>query len=158
MDSSSSILAAGAGMLIFLLAIVVFLIVVMWKIYSKAGQPGWAVLVPIYNLYVYTQIIRRPGWWLLVYVGIMVLYYIGLGMMVSGSASGGILAMIGGLALFVVSIMDTHRLSTVFGQGVGFTIGLILLGIIFYPILAFGSSTYGGGNLASANAPIDQNM
>jgi hypothetical protein len=148
---ASSILAAGAGVLIFVLAILIFFIVVMWKIYTKAGQPGWAVLVPIYNIYVYTQIIKRPGWWLLVYLA----PYLVSALLPLNLAWIGLILM---LVILVISIMDTHRLSTAFGQGAGFTVGLILLGIVFYPILAFGSATYGGGNLSSSSAPIDQNM
>lgn len=40
----------------------------MWRIFSKAGQPGWKTLIPIYNFYIYLKIIGRPGWWLLLYL------------------------------------------------------------------------------------------
>jgi len=155
---NSGLLAMGAGMLIFSLAIMVFLIITMWKIFTKAGQPGWAIFIPIYNLYVYTQVIRRPNWWILVYIGIMGLYYAGFAMIMSGSGAGAALTAVGGIALLVISIMDTHRLSTSFGQGAGFTVGLVLLGIIFYPILAFGNYHYVGGAAVSIGGPIDQNL
>lgn len=147
---SSSILAAMAGYFVFILAFLVFFIIVMWKIYAKAGQPGWAVLVPIYNIYVYTQVIRRPGWWILVYLVPYILMFLIPGSMMWVS-------MVLFLGLLVISIMDTHRLSTSFGHGVGFTIGLILLGIVFYPILAFGSSTYMGAP-SSGGTALDQNL
>lgn len=109
--------------------IALFAIIVGWKIFTKAGQPGWAVLVPIYNLYVYTQIVKRPGWWILLYFA-------------------SVIPVVGSLAVLVVSIMDTIRLAKVFGKGTGFGVGLLLLGVIFYPILAFGDSNYDESQLA----------
>ena len=109
--------------------IALFAIIVGWKVFTKAGQPGWAVLVPIYNLYVYTQIVKRPGWWILLYFA-------------------SVIPVVGSLAVLVVSIMDTIRLAKVFGNGTGFGVGLLLLGVIFYPILAFGDSNYDESQLA----------
>lgn len=109
--------------------IALFAIIVGWKVFTKAGQPGWAVLVPIYNLYVYTQIVKRPGWWILLYFA-------------------SVIPVVGSLAVLVVSIMDTIRLAKVFGKGTGFGVGLLLLGVIFYPILAFGDSNYDESQLA----------
>ena len=109
--------------------IVLFSVVVGWKVFTKAGQPGWAVLIPIYNLYVYTQIVKRPGWWILLYFA-------------------SVIPVVGSLAVLVVSIMDTIRLAKVFGKGTGFGVGMILLGVIFYPILAFGDSNYDETRLA----------
>ena len=43
-----------------------------WRLFSKAGKPGWAIIVPFYNLYIYTQIIKRPGWWILLYFSIAI--------------------------------------------------------------------------------------
>jgi len=151
MDLSSLLVSAGAGVLVFILAIAVFMIVSLWKIFTKAGQPGWAVLIPIYNLYVFTQVIKRPKWWLLVYVGIY-LVALALGNQVP------MLALIGMLALLVIQIMDYNRLSKVFGQGVGFTIGLILLSIVFIPLLAFGKYTYENAAVAGPGGPLDQNL
>ena len=123
-----------AGLIATYLSIVaviaLFFIVVNWKIFDKAGQPGWAVLIPFYNLYVYTQIIKRPGWWMLLYV------------------FAGFIPIIGAIAILVVSIVDTIRLANVFGRSSGFGVGLILLGIIFYPILAFGDSYYDKSRIA----------
>lgn len=126
-------MAAGAGLMVFMFILVAFLIVCQWKIFTKAGQPGWAVLVPFYNLYVYTQVIKRPKWWMLLYFS-------------------SIIPVVGSLVVLVISIMDTHRLSTSFGKGGGFTAGLILLGIVFYPILAFGSAEYQSDDASPAAA------
>ena len=123
------LVAMISGYLGLVAVIALFAIIVGWKIFTKAGQPGWAVLVPIYNLYVYTQIVKRPGWWILLYFA-------------------SVIPVVGSLAVLVVSIMDTIRLAKVFGKGTGFGVGLLLLGVIFYPILAFGDSNYDESQLA----------
>lgn len=105
----------GAIVIIYL-AIIVFFIYCMWKIFEKAGKPGWAAIVPIYNIIVLLEIIGKPWWWLLL--------------------------MLIPIVNFVIAIIVMVQLAKVFGQGVGFAIGLILLGFIFIPILALGSSTY----------------
>ena len=106
-----------------------FFIAVFWKIFDKAGQPGWAALIPFYNLYVYTKIVKRPGWWMLLYFA-------------------SIIPFVGSIAVLVVSILDTIRLANVFGKSSGFGVGLILLGLVCYPILAFGDSTYDESRIA----------
>lgn len=158
MDSAGGLMALGAGVVIVVLAIALLFIVSLWKIFTKAGQPGWAAIIPVYNMYVFTQVIRRPKWWILLYLGIYAVYYIGLGMIMNGNSSGGILTMLGGLAILVILIMDYHRLSTSFGQGAGFTVGLVLLGFIFFPLLAFGSYTYTGGTADSSGGLLDKNI
>lgn len=107
-----------AFIIILYLAVVIFIIAAYWQIYSKAGQPGWACLVPIYNWYVLLKIVGKPGWWIL-------LYFIPI-------------------VNIVFLIWTINMLSKSFGKDEGFTIGLILLGIVFYPILGFGSARYIG--------------
>ena len=108
-----------------------FFLIVGWKLFTKTGQPGWAVLIPFYNLYIYTQIIKRPGWWMLLYFASLI-------------------PVVGSLVVLVISIMDTLRLSKAFGKSTGFGVGLILLGFIFLPILAFGSADYDAERLDDA--------
>lgn len=112
--------------MIFFFAIFLVLIVSLWKINSKAGQPGWACLVPIYSAIVRMRIIGRSDWhWLLYLIPFYNIYLL---------------------------IVDTNLLSKSFGKGEGFTVGLIFLGIFFYPILAFGGSVYQGpGGAGGAN-------
>jgi len=98
------------------LAVVVFEIMAMWKTFAKARQPGWACLIPFYNLYVMTQIAGKPGWFFLLYFIPLVNIY--------------------------AAIVVAHGISKNFGHGVGFTLGLIFLSFIFYPILGFGNSQY----------------
>ncbi|MDB5178720.1 MAG: hypothetical protein JWN01_663 [Patescibacteria group bacterium] len=67
-DASSS---AGSGVSLVIalvwLALVVVAVVGMWKVFTKAGKPGWASLVPFYNTYVLLKIAGRPGWWLVLF-------------------------------------------------------------------------------------------
>ncbi len=67
--------AAGAAafgiagtMMILMLAVAVVFIVGLWKVFVKAGQPGWAVLIPIYNAYILLKIAGRPAWWILLFL------------------------------------------------------------------------------------------
>ena len=90
----------------------------MWKVFAKAGQPGWAAIVPIYNAIVLLQMIGRPLWWI-------------------------VLLMIP-LVNVVVGILVCIELAKCFGKGTGFALGLAFLGVIFYPILGFGSARYLG--------------
>ncbi len=102
----------------FFVALIVFLIVAEWKVYVKAGQPGWAVLIPFYNFYILLKIVGKPEWWLL----LLFVPFVNI----------------------VVGIYVIHLLSKSFGHDIGFTLGLIILSFIFYPILGFGDSKYLG--------------
>ena len=103
------------GMLIGL-AFFVLMIASAWKVFTKAGQPGWAAIIPIYNFIVLCKICGKPWWWI-------------IGMLIP-------------FVNFIVLILLSVSLAKVFGKGTGFAVGLILLGFIFYPILAFGDATY----------------
>lgn len=105
----------GFGLLIWL-ALMVAVIVGCWKMLEKAGQPGWGILIPIFNAYLLIKVAGRPGWWLL-------LLFIPL-------------------VNVVVGIIITIDVARNFGKGIGFALGLIFLGFIFYPILGFGDAQY----------------
>ena len=107
-----------ASFMIFWLILAVVIIAAQWKIYSKAGQPGWACIIPFYNWYILTKIIGKPGWWLL-------LFFIPV-------------------VNLVFAIWATNMISKSFGKDEGFTAGLVLLGFIFWPILGFGEAKYQG--------------
>ena len=113
---TSAIAALFGAYFIFVLIVAVILIIGFWKIFTKAGQPGWAAIIPIYNIIVLLEIIGRPTWWI-------------------------ILCLIPCVNI-VALIMINLDLAKVFGKGSGFGIGLILLPIIFVPILGFGDATY----------------
>ena len=117
------LIAFFAAYMLFVTPIIILIIVAGWRMFTKAGQPGWAVLIPFYNLYVYTQVLRRPNWW-------VVLYFIGM------------VPFGGPWAVLFVSIIDALRLAKVFGKPPVFGVGILLLGFIFIPVLAFGDAEY----------------
>ncbi len=109
----------GSGGTIFLLVYLVILAVILagcWKMFVKAGQPGWGILIPIYNAYLMIKVAGRPGWWL-------ILMFIPL-------------------VNIIVGIVVTVDIARNFGKGIGFVLGMVFFGFIFYPILGFGSAEY----------------
>ncbi len=116
----------GGAFMIVWLVVLVAVIAGMWKMFEKAGKPGWAAIVPIYNLIVLLEIVKRPLWWIILF-----------------------LIPIVSLVAAIIVMID---LAKAFGKGTGFGIGLALLGIIFLPILGFGSAQYQGAGGATAKA------
>jgi hypothetical protein len=112
------------GVVALIVAVVV--IVSAWKIFAKAGQPGWAAIIPIYNVIVLLQICGRPIWWIILFLIPIV--------------------------SIVVSIIVYLDLAKAFGKSVGFGVGLILLPFVFMPILAFGDAQYVGPEGAGQQA------
>ncbi len=98
------------------IGIIVFYVICMWKIFVKAGRPGWAAMIPFYNIFVEIEIVGLP-WWVFLLV------------FVPG-------------ANIVVAILIAINLANVFGKSTGFAVGLIFLNFIFIPILAFDNSKY----------------
>ena len=109
----------GSGLLLFSLAVVIIVVIGCWKVFEKAGQPGWAILVPFYNVYILLKIAGRPGWWLLLWC-IPVIN-------------------------IVVTIIVAIDIAQAFGQSAIFGFVLIfLLGGIGYLVLGFGDYRYLG--------------
>lgn len=109
------------------LVLAVFFIVVLWKVFTKAGQPGWAAIIPIYNTYVLCKIAGRSGWWVVLLIIPVV-----------------------DVVILLILCLDIAK---AFGKSGAFGFfGLFLFSIIGYPILAFGDAryqgqgSYGGGN------------
>ncbi len=100
------------------IAVSLAVIVSIWKVFTKAGKPGWAILIPIYNVIVMLEIAGRPVWWI-------ILLFIPL-------------------VNVVVSIIIAIDIANAFGKGAGFGIGLAFFPFIFYPILGYGDSQYTG--------------
>lgn len=96
----------------------VLIIAASWKMYAKAGKPGWGSLIPIYNVILLLEIVNRPMWW----IALMFVPF----------------------ANFIVAIILTVDLAKSFGKGVGFALGLIFLPFVFFPMLGFGSAEYQG--------------
>lgn len=140
MDSSVYAILAAFGLVIMLVALVISVISIVanWKIFSKAGRPGWAVLIPIYNIYVMSDIIFGN---ITYFVTVLIVWVVSM----VGSFSGiGVISSLAALASIVVYIVYCVKLSNVFGKSGGFAVGLVLLPVIFFPILGFGSSEYIG--------------
>ena len=123
--------AAAAAVVFFLIAGLVGYVVGalgLMGVFRKAGQPGWAAFVPVYNAIVLLQLVGRPLWWFL-------------------------LLLVPGVNV-VVGIVLMNDLATSFGKGTGFTVGLVLLSLIFVYVLWLGPSTY-RGPAAASSAPRD---
>jgi len=116
-NSSASVAGSIFGLLVWLV-VTVLLVVALWKIFVKAGQPGWASLIPIYNTVVMLRMTGHSGWWF-------------LGMLVP-------------FLNFFVIIRLIFNLASVFGRSVSFGFGLLFLSPIFIMVLAFGKSRYVG--------------
>ena len=110
--------AGSVGIVTMLIGLAIALLIVasMWKIFVKAGEPGWAAIIPIYNFLVLLKIAGKPMWWI-------ILLFIPL-------------------VNFVILAIVCIALAKNFGKGAGFGLGLLFLGIIFYPILGFGDARY----------------
>lgn len=108
--------APGALIWIIWLAVVVLCIAALWKVFTKAGQPGWACIIPIYNVIVLLKIAVKPVWWIILFLIPLV--------------------------NLVIAVLIALGVAKNFGKGAGFGIGLLLLPFIFYPILAWGDAQY----------------
>lgn len=121
MEDSAYIAMGVAAMIPILImgfSIMVLEIVALWFVLEKAGEPGWAAIIPIYNYLMVIKIAGKPWWFfLLMFIPI---------------------------ANIVIYIIILNGLSKSFGKDEGFTVGLFFLRFIFLPILGFGKSVYSG--------------
>jgi hypothetical protein len=104
--------------LLFQLATVVLILASLWGLFTKAGKPGWAAIIPIYNVIVLLEICGKPIWWVILFLIPCI--------------------------NIVVAVLIFIDLAKSFGKSPAFGIGLWLLGFIFFPILAFGDAKYIG--------------
>jgi hypothetical protein len=115
--TAGGIIGGIVGFLVWLVVIVI-IFASLWKIAVKAGRQGWEGIVPVYNLWVMAEIAGKPGWM--------------------------------GLLLFVpclniiFGIIILIALAQSFGKSAAYGLGLFFLGIIFFPMLAFGDARYVG--------------
>ena len=114
------------------LGVIVLLIVSIWKIFEKAGKPGWAAIVPIYNMIVLLEIVNKPVWWIV----LMVIPFVNI----------------------VIAIIVYVELAKAFGKSAGFGIGMIFLSFIFLPLLAFGDDQYLDGAASSSGGALDSDL
>jgi hypothetical protein len=114
----------------FILALSLVIIISMWKVFVKAGQPGWACIVPFYNSYILTCEIAKKEvlWFILQFV-----------------------PFVGIVAHFIVALEVAKR----FGKSEAYGVGLALLPYIFYPMLAFSDAEYQGGRVRRRDEDFD---
>ncbi len=128
---NSSLLIVG---LIFAIACTVVSLAGAWKIFEKAGRPGWAAIIPFYSTWVLFEISGKPGWWVLI----------------------ALIPYIGSLIVFVMLIIAMLELSKRFGKSTAFAIsGLVIFQVIGFLILGFGDAIYNDhpGKEQSFHAP-----
>jgi hypothetical protein len=127
--ASSTNDGGGAVTVIVIVALIwaVLVIAGWWKVFTKADRPGWAALVPIFNVYTMCKVAGRPGWWIVLF-----------------------LIPIVNIVAYLVLMVDLARS---FGKGFGFSLGLVFLSPLFAVILGFGSATYRGPAAAMTPPP-----
>ena len=101
--------------MIIVLSVVGLTVLAVWiswfKLFNKAGQSGWKALVPFLNLFIFTKIVEKPVWWIVIYLIVPLGY-----------------------------ILSAHQVSKLFGKNIVFSLGLIFLPFVFFPLLAFGKA------------------
>ena len=116
-SSASTLAGIGIAYLIIMLAVSVLMIVSYWKMFVKAGKPGWASIVPIYNIVVLFEIVELEWWHVLIAIFVP-------------------------FAMFIYLIVVNIKLAKVFGKGTGFALLLIFIPVVGQLMLAFGNATY----------------
>ena len=117
-DDAANAAAAGAAGVILLIELVLAVLIIagMWKLFVKAGKPGWASIIPIYNSIVLIEIAGRPIWWFI----LLLIPYVGV----------------------IVAIIVILDVAKNFGKGTGFGLGMVFLTFIFFPLLGFSDAKY----------------
>lgn len=115
-------LFAGVGLvfLLIIFALAIVMIIAWWKLFTKAGKPGWAALIPVYNLWVLFEIVGLPGW-------LSLLMFV---------------PFVGQIGVAILNIVAAVKMPERFGKEPVYAVGLIFLPMVFYPMLAFGKSEY----------------
>jgi TPR repeat protein len=101
----------------------IFMIVVYWKLFRKANRPGWAAIIPIYNVVVYLQIAGLSPWFILLFLAALI-------------------PLFGTILMLIFAIYFSIKIAQAFGKGVWFGVGVTFLPFIFITILAFGNAKY----------------
>ena len=114
----AAIAGIAALFVLVVVGVIVFYIVALWRVFAKAGVPGWGAIIPIYNIYLWCKIAGRPGWWVLLFFVPVV--------------------------NVIVHLIVSLDVAKSFARSGAFGVGLWLLAFIFVPILGYGSSRYVG--------------
>lgn len=139
----SGFLFLGNSFLFILLAMAVLSIIGCWKLYQKAGEPGWASIVPFYNTYKMSMIATgkaTAGWASIV---LTLLRFVSNAVLGSKSELSFVLS----LAIIVVDCYLYYVFTESFGQPTKMCVLSILFGGIIFMIIACDKNTcYVGSN------------
>jgi len=149
MDAQTAFAIGFLGMtvamiIVFAIALYVIYIIAFWRIFTKAGVPGWKSIIPFYNLYMQFKITWKTSFF---WVFLALLFAAGIVQGIGGNHPSSAITIIRSVLQVlagIVIMLDCYFLSISFGHGLGFTIGIWFLEFIFTLILAFGSSQYEG--------------
>lgn len=128
--SMSGIATGIIVLLILCIALLLLMAAAWWVIFQKAGHPGWAAIIPIYNSYIQLKVANMSGMYLVAIVVLCLCLFIP------------VLNIIAAIAIAVINIMMLCRIGAAFNKGTGFKVGMIFLPFFFLPALAFGSHKY----------------
>jgi len=108
----------GPGIIVPFVPVVLIILIIagVWITFTKAGQPGWAAIIPIYNLYILVKVAGKPGWWFVLFLIPVV--------------------------NIVVDAIVSIEIAKKFGEDTAFGVGLFLIPFVFFPILAFTDAQY----------------
>jgi hypothetical protein len=120
--------ALAAVMIVIYIAVIVLSIAGMWKTFEKAGQPGWAAIIPFYNWWIWIKIVGRESWWfILLFVPCV---------------------------NFVAIVLLSLDMAKSFGKDALYGVGLFLFPVVFWPVLGFGSAEYRGPAAAQGTVGV----
>src|SRR5262245_23023061 len=117
-NAAAALMAFFGTFFLIFIGTLIAVVIGMWKVFTKAGKPGWASLIPIYNIVVLLEIVGRPLWWFILFIVPIV-----------------------NLVVMVIVMMD---LAKSYGKSAGYGLGLVFLGFVFFPLLGLGSAQYQG--------------
>ncbi len=154
MDSDTMALIAALGGVVFVLLLIGFVlfavdIIANWKIFEKAGIPGWAAIIPIYNIYCFFKLAwSRKFFWInmLLYVLVSVVSVIQK-INNDESLTWALLMIVLSIIYGIIQLVLKYKLAKSFGQGVPFFIGLVFIEFVFKLVLAFGRDEYVGNQI-----------
>jgi ABC-type sugar transport system permease subunit len=118
----------GILLTLYVAGVIVFgipAIVGLWKMFQKAGYPGWAAIVPVYNFIIYLKMVGRPTWWLALILLTLIPFA-------------------GVVVAIVLGIILANDMAKSFGKDASYTVLLFLVPFIGYPMLGFGKAEYKG--------------
>ena len=127
----------------------VFQIIAYWKMFTKAGVPGWKSIIPFYNQYIMYKLTWKTSWfWISLIVAVVYGVFTSLNQSFPDNMLYAVLLLISAVIALVITIISYHKISKAYGHGAGYTVGMLFLWPIFVLILGYGKSQYIGPDKA----------